>query len=137
MLVVILIPAESKAAGGDGGLALLTLLTTLHIGTAVLAVIRKAPSLAGATVLLPWAWVLLQEIVVEAIRTVMIANGWSDPGNLIELAPTPFAVYLVISVGLMLIVNLQMGATGVNLAAGFLGITEISASIRDSGALQL
>ena len=137
VLVVILIPAESKAAGGDGGLALLALLTTLHIGTAVLAVIRKAPSLAGATVLLPWAWVLLQEIVVEAIRTVMIANGWSDPGNLIELAPTPFAVYLVISVGLMLIVNLQMGATGVNLAAGFLGITEISASIRDSGALQL
>ena len=137
VLVVILIPAESKAAGGDGGLALLALLTTLHIGTAVLAVIRKAPSLAGATVLLPWAWVLLQEIVIEAIRTVMITNGWSDPGNLIELAPIPFAIYLVISVGLMLIVNLQMGSTGVNLAAGFLGITEISASIRDSGALQL
>ena len=43
----------------------------------------------------------------------MMTNGWSDPGNLIELAPTLFAVYLVISVGLMLIVNLQMGATGV------------------------
>ena len=67
VLIVILIPAESKAAGGDGGLALLALLTALHIGTAVLAVIRKAPALAGATVLLPWSWVLLQEIVVEAV----------------------------------------------------------------------
>ena len=37
----------------------------------------------------------------------------------------------------MLIVNLQLGETGVNLAAGFLGITEVSASIRDSGVLQL
>ncbi|MEK9739250.1 MAG: hypothetical protein VW438_05925, partial [Euryarchaeota archaeon] len=98
---------------------------------------RQAPSLAGATVLLPWSWVLLQEFVVESFRTVIIANGWTDPGNLIDLATTPFAAYLIISIVLMLIVNLQLGETGVNLAAGFLGITEVSASIRDSGALQL
>lgn len=137
VLLVILIPAESKTVGGDGGVVLLSLLTALHIGTAVLAVMRKAPSLAGSTVLLPWAWVLIQEILVEALRTIMVTNGWSDPGNLIHLAPTPLAVYLVVSVTLMLVVNLQMGETGVNLAAGFLGITEISASIRDSGILQL
>mgnify|MGYP001197414827 CR=1 FL=1 len=137
VLLVILIPAESETAGGDGGVVLLSLLTALHIGTAVLAVMRKAPSLAGSTVLLPWAWVLVQEILVEALRTIMVTNGWSDPGNLIHLDPTPLAVYLVVSVVLMLVVNLQMGETGVNLAAGFLGITEISASIRDSGMLQL
>lgn len=137
VLLVVLIPAQSEANGGDGGLALLGLLTALHIGTAILAIMRQAPSLAGATVLLPWTWVLLQEFVVESFRTMMIANGWNDPGNLIDLATTPFAVYLIISVGLMLIVNLQLGETGVNLAAGFLGITEVSASIRDSGVLQL
>ncbi len=137
VLLVILIPAESEAAGGDGGVVLLLLLTGLHIGTAVLAVMRKAASLAGATVLLPWAWVLVQEVLIEGVRTVMLANGWTDPGNIIDLAPTPFAVYLVFAVVLMLVVNLQMGETGVNLASGFLGITEISASIRDSGALQL
>ena len=137
VLLVVLIPAQSEANGGDGGLALLGLLTALHIGTAILAIMRQAPSLAGATVLLPWTWVLLQEFVVESFRTMMIANGWNDPGNLIDLATTPFAVYLIISVVLMLIVNLQLGETGVNLAAGFLGITEVSASIRDSGVLQL
>ncbi len=137
VLLVVLIPAQSEANGGDGGLVLLGLLTTLHIGTAILAIMRQAPSLAGATVLLPWTWVLLQEFVVESFRTVMIANGWGDPGNIIDLATTPFAVYLIISVALMLIVNLQLGKTGVNLAAGFLGITEVSASIRDSGVLQL
>ncbi len=137
VLLVVLIPAQSEANGGDGGLVLLGLLTALHIGTAILAIMRQAPSLAGATVLLPWTWVLLQEFVVESFRTVMIANGWDDPGNIIHLATTPFAVYLIISVALMLIVNLQLGETGVNLAAGFLGITEVSASIRDSGVLQL
>ena len=137
VLLVVLIPAQSEANGGDGGLVLLGLLTALHIGTAILAIMRQAPSLAGATVLLPWTWVLLQEFVVESFRTVMIANGWNDPGNIIDLATTPFAVYLIISVALMLIVNLQLGETGVNLAAGFLGITEVSASIRDSGVLQL
>jgi len=137
LLLVILIPAEAEADGGDGGIALLALLTTLHIGTAILAIMRQAPSLAGATVLLPWTWVLLQEFVVESFRTVMISNGWTDPGNVIELASTPFAAYLIVSVVLMLIVNLQLGEIGVNLASGFLGITEISASIRDSGVLQL
>lgn len=137
LLLVILIPANSETAGGDGGFVLLSLLTVLHIGTALLAIMRKAPSLAGATVLLPWSWVLVQEVVIEAVRTLMIANGLNDPGNLIDLAPTTFAVYLVVAIALMLVVNLRMGETGVNLAAGFLGITEISASIRDSGALQL
>ena len=107
-LLVILIPAEAEADGGDGGIALLALLTTLHIGTAILAIMRQAPSLAGATVLLPWTWVLLQEFVVESFRTVMISNGWTDPGNVIELASTPFAAYLIVSVVLNLIVNMQL-----------------------------
>ena len=38
---------------------------------------------------------------------------------------------------MMAIVNENMGKTDVNLASKFLGISEISASLRDSGALQL
>ena len=38
---------------------------------------------------------------------------------------------------LMAIVNIRLGENGVNLASRFLGLTEMSASIRDSGALQL
>jgi len=137
VLLVVLIPAEADADGGDGGIALLVMLSILHIGTALLAVMRNAPSLAGVTVLLPWSWILLEELVQEAIRTVLVANDQIDPGSIIDLSAEPLAAYLSLSAILMIIVNSKMGETGVNLASGFLGITEISASIRDSGALQL
>ncbi|HJO42346.1 MAG TPA: hypothetical protein QF508_02955 [Candidatus Thalassarchaeaceae archaeon] len=137
ILLVILIPAEAEVDGGDGGIALLVMLSILHLGTAILAVMRKAPSLAGITVLLPWSWILIEELVQEAIRTVLVANDQLDPGSMIDLSNTPLAAYLCVSAILMIVVNIRMGETGVNLASGFLGITEISASIRDSGALQL
>jgi len=137
ILLVVLIPAESSEMGGDGGLVLLVLLSILHIGTAVLALLRKAPPLAGVTVLLPWSWIIIEELIEETIRTILMANDVVDPGSIIDLSPEPLAVYLGLSAILMMIVNLKMGENGVNLAAGFLGITEISASIRDSGALQL
>ena len=38
---------------------------------------------------------------------------------------------------LMFVVNEKLGSTNVNLASKFLGVSEISASIRDSGTLQL
>ena len=47
------------------------------------------------------------------------------------------SAYLIICSVMMAIVNENMGKTDVNLASKFLGISEISASLRDSGALQL
>ena len=137
ILLVVLIPVESTENGGDGGVVLLVLLSILHIGTASLALLRKAPSLAGVTVLLPWTWIVIEELIEETIRTILIANDILDPGSIIEFSAEPLAVYLGISAILMMVVNLKMGEKGINLASGFLGITEISASIRDSGALQL
>ena len=136
-LLVILVPVNSTASGGDGGVLLLGLLGAMHVGTAVLAVRRDSPSLAGVTVLLPWSWVLLEEVVEETVRILLVANNVLDPGSMIDLEPVPLGAYLALSCVLMVTVNVRLGKSGVNLAARFLGISEISASIRDSGALQL
>ena len=136
-LLVILVPTKASDSGGDGGALLLGLLAAMHIGTAVLAVNRKSPALAGITVLLPWSWVLIEELVEEAIRTLLVANNKVDPGTLIDLEPFPLGVYLATACILMVVVNVRMGENGVNLASKFLGLSEVSASIRDSGALQL
>jgi len=136
-LLVILVPSEASAAGGDGGTLLLVLLAVMHIGTAVLAVNRESPALAGITVLLPWSWVLIEELAEEAIRTLLVANDKVDPGSLVDLEPFPLGAYLATACILMVVVNIRMGEGGVNLASKFLGLSEVSASVRDSGALQL
>ncbi|MAZ23842.1 MAG: hypothetical protein CMB22_03420 [Euryarchaeota archaeon] len=137
ILLVILVPSESAENGGDGGVLLLSLLSLLHLGTAILSVRRESPSLAGVTVLLPWVWILMEETLEEAIRTVLVANDRIDPGSVIELDVVPLAGYLILCSILMSVVNERLGSTNVNLASRFLGISEISASIRDSGTLQL
>jgi len=137
VMLVLLVPTESSEVGGDGGVMLLSLLSALHVGTAVLALNRSSPSLAGVTVLLPWTWILIEEVMQEVIRTIMLANDISGSGVIIDLDPVPLALYFGLSAVLLCVVNVRMGDTGVNLASGFLGITEVSASIRDSGVLQL
>tara|TARA_B110000438_G_scaffold26590_1_gene25352 strand:- start:813 stop:4541 length:3729 start_codon:yes stop_codon:yes gene_type:complete len=143
ILLVIMIPADASekivnsGSNGDGGLLLLSLLSLVHIGTAFLAVKRNSPSLAGITVILPWLWLIIEELVEETIRTLVVSNGGVDPGAIIQIEPTPLFGYLAIASLLMAIVNIKLGKNGVNLASKFLGLTEISASIRDSGALQL
>ena len=56
---------------------------------------------------------------------------------MIDLEPFPLGAYLTTACILMVVVNVRMGDEGVNLASKFLGLSEVSASIRDSGALQL
>ena len=143
ILLVIMIPAESSEkivnpeSYGDGGFLLLAGLSLVHIGTAFLAIKRNSPSLAGITVILPWSWLIIEELIEETIRTLVVANGGLDPGAIIQIEPAPLFGYLAISSLLMAVVNIKLGENGVNLASKFLGLTEMSASIRDSGALQL
>ena len=146
ILLVIMIPANqtsgenfclSNCITGDGGSLLLFGLTIVHIGTGYLAIKRSSPSLGGVTVIIPWAWVIIEEILEEAIRTLIVANGNTDPGSIIHLEPIPLLGYFSIASLLMVIVNYRLGENDVNLASKFLGVTEISASIRDSGLLQL
>ncbi|MCH1592310.1 MAG: hypothetical protein L7R66_04885 [Candidatus Thalassarchaeaceae archaeon] len=136
-LLIILVPAKSPGSGGDGGIILLGMLSLLHIGSATLAVKRKSPSLAGVTVLLPWTWIILEQTIEETLRTLLVSNNFEDLGSIIHLEPFPLAFYLSVCSLMMMIVNERMGEANVNLASKFLGISEISASIRDSGAIQL
>ena len=143
ILLVIMIPAEASGTNvnsesyGDGGFLLLASLSLVHVGTAFLAIKRDSPSLAGITVILPWSWLIIEEVIEETIRTLVVANGGLDPGAIIQIEPTPLFGYLVISSLLMATVNIKLGENGVNLASKFIGLTEMSASIRDSGMLQL
>ena len=135
-ILVLLVPTDSKS-DGDGGFALLGILSLLHIGTAVLAVRRNSSSLTGVTVILPWSWVVTEKMIEETVRTIMIANDLNEYNGMVHLEPLPLAIYLSLSSVLLFLVNSKMGDSGVNLASGFMGITEISASIRDSGLLNL
>ena len=135
-ILVLLVPTDSKS-DGDGGFALLGILSLLHIGTAVLAFRRNSSSLTGVTVILPWSWIVTEKMIEETVRTIMIANDLNEYNGMVHLEPLPLAIYLSLSSVLLFLVNSKMGDSGVNLASGFMGITEISASIRDSGLLNL
>ena len=135
-ILVLLVPTGADDEG-YGGIILLGALSLLHIGTAILAIKRSSPSLSGVTVLLPWSWILAEKLVEEVVRTVMLANDISDFDGGVQIGTTPLAIYLILASILLFIVNSRMGKSGVNLASGFLGITEISATIKDSGVLNL
>jgi hypothetical protein len=135
-ILVLLVPTGSSM-DGDGGVLLLGILSVLHIGTASLAIKRNSASLSGVTVLLPWSWILIEKLIEETIRTIMLANDISGYSGSIHLETSPLAIYLGLASVLLFVVNSRMGESGVNLASGFLGITEISATIRDSGLLNL
>jgi len=135
-ILILLVPTGSPSEG-DGGVLLLGILSVLHIGTAFLAIRRRSPSLSGVTVLLPWSWILTAKLIEELVRTLMLANDISDYNGAIYLKTSPLAIYLALSSMLMFIVNSRIEKTAINLASGFLGITEISATIRDSGVLNL
>ena len=87
--------------------------------------------------MLPWTWIILEQLAQETLRTLLVSNNLDDPGSIIHIDPFPLSAYLIICSVMMAIVNENMGKTDVNLASKFLGISEISASLRDSGALQL
>ena len=135
-ILILLVPTDSSSQGRDG-VVLLSMLSILHLGTGFLAVSRKSPSLSGVTVLLPWTWILIGKICEEVVRTVMLANDVSETVTIFVFDPTPLFFYLSISSILMFVVNSRIGENGVNLASGFLGTSELSASIRDSGLLNL
>ncbi len=135
-ILVLLVPTNSSSQGRDG-LVLLSMLSILHLGTGFLAVSRKSSSLSGVTVLLPWTWILIGKICEEVVRTVMLANEVSETITIFVFDPMPLFFYFVISSILMFVVNSRVGENGVNLASGFLGTSELSASIRDSGILNL
>ena len=78
LLLVVMIPADqssgsslclSNCIDGDGGTLLLSALSLVHIGTGYLAIKRSSPSLGGESVIHPRTWIMIEEILEDAIRT--------------------------------------------------------------------
>ncbi len=137
ILLVILVPSNDSYSSEKSVFLLLILLSILHIGTTILAIRRVSPSLAGVTVILPWIWILFYEIIKEIINTIILVNNGAVTKGFIQFEFMALFYYLSLSLVLMIIVNTKLGNTNINLASKFLGITEISAVIKNSEILQL
>ncbi len=138
ILLTILIPARSASDGGDEGVLLLSSLAALQIATAFLAIRRKSPSLAGVTILAPWAWMLIHRFWFTTMGAFSSARGIDvDSLQVIMLDETAIALFLIFSALLQYPINIRLGETGVNLAGRLIGATELSARLRDSGMMRL
>jgi hypothetical protein len=138
LLLTIMIPAEALESGGDGGLLLLSALILVHFSTAWLALRRDSPSIAGVTVLAPWAWMFAHRFWTSSIENLSQARNFDVSGwDLVVLDPAFIAVYLGLAAMLQYPVNMRLGDTGVNLAGKLIGASELSARLRDSGLMKL
>ena len=95
-----------------------------------LAIKRQAPSLAGTAILAPWLWLIIFATDLES-RII------SDDLILMSIDIWDLSYYMLLLIVMQIPVNLSLGKTGVNLAAGLVGLSEIGARLRDSGLLRL
>ena len=138
LLLTILIPAESTSKGGDEGKLLLITLAMVHLATGALALKRASPSIAGATVLAPWAWMFVYTFWTSSLESFSEARPNIDIGDVIlVLEPKYIAIYLTIAALIQYPINVSLGDTGVNIAGKLLGATELSSRLRDSGMMRL
>ncbi|MCH2358381.1 MAG: hypothetical protein MK235_02565 [Candidatus Poseidoniales archaeon] len=138
LLLTILVPSSTTDAGGDGGLLLLGALAAVHLGTAILAILRRSPSLAGVTVLTPWLWTLAVTLWAGGARTFNAAKQvWELDSGIVGYDGWVLVGYLVFATLLQYPVNRRLGDTGVNLAARLVGLSEMGARLRDSGLTRL
>ncbi len=127
ILLTLLIPAGNSSGGAR---ILLISQALLWCGLAGLAIKRQAPSLAGTAVLAPWLWLMifatdLESRIISDDLIVMSIDIWD------------LSYYMLLLIIIQIPINLSLGKTGVNLAAGLLGLSEIGARLRDSGMLRL
>lgn len=138
ILMTILIPSQPSAQGGDGGLLIFIALGLIHLGTGILSLIRKSPSLAGVTNLMPWLWVLFITFWAAGARTFNAANqSWELASGVVGWDGWYLTYYLIFITLIQYPVNRALGESGVNLAARFVGLSELGARLRDSGMLKL
>ena len=138
ILMTILIPSHPSSQGGDGGKLLFISLGIIHLGTGVLSLLRKSPSLAGVTILVPWVWVILITFWTTGARTFNAANqSWELASGVVGWDGWYLTYYLIFVTILQYPVNRSLGDSGVNLAARFVGLSELGARLRDSGMLKL
>ena len=126
ILLTLLIPAEEK----EYARALLICQSVVWLGLAFLALRRDSPSLAGTTSIAPWIWLFLFASNLEnRLISVEIL-----PINIDQFDLT---IFLLLLISIQIPLNLKLGQSGVNLAGRLVGMSELSARMRDSGAMRL
>jgi len=126
VLLTLLIPAE------EHGMArvLLCCQSVVWIGLALIAIKRDSPSLAGTATLAPWIWLIF---LASNIEGRLISNDIL-PINFYEL---DISIYLIMLILIQVPLNFRLGDSGVNLAGRLVGMSELSARMRDSGMMRL
>jgi len=126
ILLTILIPAEQESMSR----VLLACQAIVWIGLAFLAIQRDSPSLAGTATLAPWVWLTFFASNLEG-RLISVDIL---PMNYAEFDLT---AYLIILILIQIPLNFKLGESGVNLAGRLVGMSELSARMRDSGMMRL
>ena len=126
ILLTLLIPAKDENLAR----ALLSCQALVWIGLALLAIKRDSPSLAGTTTIAPWVWLFFFASNLES-RLISV-----------EILPTNFgefdlSLYLILLILIQIPLNFKLGDSGVNLAGRLVGMSELSARMRDSGMMRL
>ena len=126
ILLTLLIPAEEQGMART----LLICQSLIWIGLGVLAIQRHSPSLAGTTTLAPWIWLVFFASNLES----SLISADILPMNFSEF---DLSIYLILLIIIQIPLNFKLGVSGVNLAGRLVGMSELSARLRDSGMMRL
>ena len=126
ILLTLLIPSEEE----NMARTLLACQALVWVGLAFLAVQRDSPSLAGTATLVPWIWL------------VFFASNLESRLISVDILPMNFSefdlsLYLILLILVQIPLNFKLGESGVNLAGRLVGMSELSARMRDSGMMRL
>ena len=136
VLLLVLIPLDGSI---DHGLTwVLLIFGTIHATGGWLAIKRGSASLAGVAALTPWIWPLVLILIDEVGVTFSSARGLgSSAEGAVEIGGEAFVAYLAMSLVLSVLVCSKFGNSSLNVSSGIIGTSEISASIKQSGTLDL
>lgn len=136
VLLLVLIPLDGSI---ENGLAwVLLMFGVMHVSGGMLSIKRGSASLAGVSALTPWIWPPVLVIIDEIGITFTAARELDGiRTSALEIGGEIFVAYLAVSLILGVFVCSRFGDSSLNISSGVIGTSEISASIKQSGALDL
>ena len=136
VLLLVLIPLDGSI---EYGLAwVLVIFGMMHAAGGWLAIKRGSASLAGVAALTPWIWPTVLIVIDEVGVTFSSARSSGGATNgALEIGGDLFVAYLAMSLILSVFVCSRFGDSSLNISSGIIGTSEISASIKQSGTLNL
>ncbi|DAC70344.1 MAG TPA: hypothetical protein D7I12_02140 [Candidatus Poseidoniales archaeon] len=136
VLLLVLIPLDGSI---EHGLAwVLVIFGMMHAAGGWLAIKRGSASLAGVAALTPWIWPTVLIVIDEVGVTFSSARSSGGAANgALEIGGDLFVAYLAMSLILSVFVCSRFGDSSLNISSGIIGTSEISASIKQSGTLNL